>query len=96
LALPHFEAALQTMPEAAVHNETAVALLLLNRTEEAIGHFKSSLALSRDQPLVHYNLGLALQRLERWEEALAHLDAAAPFDEDARRAAARVRAFLRR
>ncbi len=97
VARGHFEAALAIKPDADLHNAAAVSMLLLNEQEEALRHFSASLRIRADQPLVHYNLGLLLQRLRRFEEARLHLEQAIqlnPSDEDARAAAARLRALL--
>jgi Flp pilus assembly protein TadD len=96
-ARSHFEAALAIKPDADLHNAAAVSLVLLNEPAEAIRHFEASLRIRADQPLVHYNLGLLLQRLRRFDQALLHLETAIqlnPSDQDARDAAARLRAFL--
>jgi len=57
--------------DAALHDDVAVLCLELGRTDQAIAHFRRSLALKPQSALAHYNLGTALTVARRLDEALA-------------------------
>jgi Flp pilus assembly protein TadD len=52
-----------------LHDDAALLYLELGRAEEAIAHFKSSLALKPQSAAAHYNLGTALTVARRLGEA---------------------------
>jgi len=57
--------------DAALHDDVAVLCLELGRIDQAIAHFRRSLALKPQSALAHYNLGTALTVARRLDEALA-------------------------
>ena len=57
--------------DAALHDDVAVLCLELGRTDQAIAHFRRSLALKPQSALAHYNLGTALTVARRLDEELA-------------------------
>jgi tetratricopeptide (TPR) repeat protein len=63
--------------DAGLHDDAALLYLELGRADEAIAHFKTSLALKPQSAAAHYNLGTALtvarrlgEAAERYREAL--------------------------
>ena len=56
---------------AKAHNRRGDALLLLDRTEEALEAFNAALTLTPNDAYVLYNRGTALIRLNRTDEARA-------------------------
>lgn len=72
-AIRYYQAALAVRPQSAtVHNNLAVALAKLGRSEEAIVHYEQSLKLDPNSAAAHYNLGIALSQ-KRPSESLRHL-----------------------
>jgi len=55
--------------DAGLHDDAALLYLELGRAEEAIAHFKTSLALKPQSAAAHYNLGTALTVARRLGEA---------------------------
>ena len=67
-----YESEIEKHPtDAALHDDVALLDLELGRKDEAIAHFKASLALKPQSAVAHYNLGTALTVARRLDEAAA-------------------------
>jgi hypothetical protein len=67
-----YESEIEKHPtDAALHDDVALLDLELARKDEAIAHFKASLALRPQSATAHYNLGTALTVARRLDEAAA-------------------------
>jgi hypothetical protein len=65
-----YESEIEKHPtDAALHDDVALLDLELGRKDEAIAHFKASLALKPQSAVAHYNLGTALTVARRLDEA---------------------------
>ncbi len=65
-----YEAEIEKAPrDAALHDDAALLYLELGKSESAIAHFKTSLALQPQSAAAHYNLGTALTVGRRLVEA---------------------------
>jgi len=72
-AVRYYQAALAIRPKSStVHNNLAVTLTSLGRTQEALSHYEQALALNPDSPAVRFNLGCALAK-DRPTDAIEHL-----------------------
>jgi tetratricopeptide (TPR) repeat protein len=69
----HYEHMLLLSPDyPALHNNLALALDKLGKTDEAIGHYRKSLEIEDNSYEVHNNLGMALLEKGRIDEAIEH------------------------
>ena len=69
----HYKYMLSLTPDyPTLHNNLALALADLNKTDEAIEHYSRSLQLKEDSHEVHNNIGNALQEKGRIDEAIVH------------------------
>jgi hypothetical protein len=96
-SVPFFERSLAIRDTERAHTWLGLALADQGRLEEAIGHYRASLALDPQSVEAHTNLGAALAQLGRIDEALPHFEAAYRLDPDdpsAHRNLARARATL--
>lgn len=67
-----YESEIEKHPtDAALHDDVALLDLELGRKDDAIAHFKASLALKPQSAVAHYNLGTALTVARRLDEAAA-------------------------
>jgi hypothetical protein len=66
--------------DAPLHDDAALLNLELGRAEEAVRHFRASLALKPESAPAHYNLGTALSIAKRLEEAAAEYRRALAID----------------
>jgi hypothetical protein len=67
-----YESEIEKHPtDAALHDDAALLDLELGRKDEAIAHFRASLALKPRSAVAHYNLGTALTVARRLDEAAA-------------------------
>lgn len=74
-ALAAYDAALRANPlAAALHFHRGNALVMLQRTEDAVAAFEQCLALEPENLAARYNRARALVQLERWRDALQALD----------------------
>ncbi len=93
-ALPHFERAVATFPQAPrLQQFLADALSIGGRYAEAIPHYRMALALEPGRPNADFNLAVALERVGRAAEAAEHYNRAAdvdPTDTEAHRAVERL------
>src|SRR5690606_10232636 len=72
-AVRYYQAALAIRPKSStVHNNLAVTLTSLGRTQEALSHYAQALALNPDPPAVRLHLGCALAK-DRPTAAIDHL-----------------------
>jgi serine/threonine-protein kinase len=72
-SIRYYQAALALRPDAAtVHNNLAVALLALDRTEDARSHYEQALKLDGGLGIVHYNLGVTLLASDNSDDAIGH------------------------
>ena len=68
--LKGYESEIEKHPtDAALHDDAALLDLELGRKDQAIAHFKASLALKPESAVAHYNLGTALTVARRLDEA---------------------------
>ena len=65
------------LSEPDLHHNLGAALDRLERTEEAVFHFRKVLESEPDNAGTHYNLAIALERLGNVQRALEHYDRAA-------------------
>jgi len=96
-SVPYFERALAIRDSERSHTWLGLALADQGRLDEAIVHYRASLALDPKSVEAHTNLGAALAQLGRLQEALPHFEAAYrldPYDLSARRNLARARVTL--
>jgi tetratricopeptide (TPR) repeat protein len=63
-------------------NNMGLTLMNAERTEEAVGRFRQTVALAPDYPDAHLNLGVALADMGRHEEAMAHYKSATELEPD--------------
>lgn len=54
------------------HNNFAISLQALHRTDEAAGHYEQALVINSDDAEAHNNLGTVLLELDRQEDAVTH------------------------
>lgn len=98
-ALECFDRTLALSPELVeAYSSRALALLELERTQEALANCDQAIALRPDLPEAYYCRGVALRRLNRSREALESLDQAIrlkPDDEAAYRARGNAQLDLR-
>jgi len=66
--------------DAALHDDAALLDLELGRPDEAVKHFRASLALKPASAAAHYNLGTALSVAHRLDEAVAEYGRALAID----------------
>jgi tetratricopeptide (TPR) repeat protein len=73
----HYEYMLSLTPNHAIlHNNLALALADLEKTEQAIEHYNKSIELKPNSPEVHNNLGNALCKIGDFNEAIRHYEEA--------------------
>jgi tetratricopeptide (TPR) repeat protein len=70
-AIGHFQQAVRLTPDFAEgHNGLGLALLLVNKPQEAAAQFEQALRAKPGYPEAHFDLGLALEKLGRTTEAI--------------------------